>query len=103
MASISVNGAQSRKIYNETNLGTCRGAHSERKQLGRLLVTFLGNLRESSCVSLYRLTNSSIPAIELHSALDLERRRICRVARNTNQNEPFLIWSNTVVDYLSAS
>jgi hypothetical protein len=66
-------------------------------------MAFLADLRESGSVSICGMTNSPVPAIKLHSALDLKRRRICRVTRYTDQHEPFLVWSNTVIDDLSAS
>jgi hypothetical protein len=47
-------------------------------------------------MSLNRLTNPTVSAIQLH----IERRRICRVAGNSNEHEPFLVWGNSVVDDL---
>lgn len=51
-------------------------------------------------MSLNRLANPTVSAIQLHSALDLERRRICRVAGNSDEHEPFLIWGDSIVDDL---
>src|SRR5258708_720488 len=63
-------------------------------------MAFLANLRECSSMSFNRLTNPTTSAIQLRSALDLKRRRICRVAGNSNEHKPFLIWGDSIVDNL---
>jgi hypothetical protein len=46
---------------------------------------------ECNGVSFYRLTNSPVLAVQLHSAFDFERRRICRVSGYANEDKPFVI------------
>ena len=53
-------------------------------------------------MSLYWLTDGAFLAIQLHGTLDLERRRICRVSRDANEDEPLFIGGDAVVDYLGA-
>jgi hypothetical protein len=57
----------------------------------------LGYLRKRSSMSLNRPTNSSISAIQLHGTFDLERSRICRIARDSNEHDPFFIRSDSIV------
>jgi hypothetical protein len=66
-------------------------------------VTVLAYLCERSGVSFNRLTNPTIPAIQLHGTLHLERGRICRIARNSDEDEPFLVRGDSVVDDLGTS
>ena len=51
-------------------------------------------------MSLNRLADTTVPAVQLHGTLDLERRRVGGIARNTNENQPFLVSTAAVVDYL---
>ena|ERR1700676_3126662 len=62
----------------------------------------LAYLCKRSGMSLDRLADPTIPAIQLHGTLHLERGRVCRIARNSDEDEPFLIRSNSIIDYLSA-
>ena len=57
----------------------------------------LGYLRKRSSMSLNRLTNSSVSAIQLHGTFHLERSRICRIARDSDEHEPFLIRGDSIV------
>ena len=61
-------------------------------------MAILANLYKSSSMSLDRLTNPTVSAIQLHSALGLERRRICCVVGNSNEHELFLVWGDSIVD-----
>jgi hypothetical protein len=54
-------------------------------------------------VPFYRLTDTPLPAVKLHRALDFECRRICCIARNADEHEPFLVGSDAVVDYLGTT
>ena len=63
-------------------------------------MAILANLCKCGSMSLNRLANPTVSAIQLHSALDLECRRICCVAGNANEHEPFLIWGDLIVDDL---
>lgn len=47
------------------------------------------------------LGDTPIPVVQLHGAFDLECRRVGRISGNTDQNQPFLIKSGTIVYYLS--
>jgi len=47
------------------------------------------------------LTNTSFFAVKLHGTLNLEGRGVGRIPGYSNENEPFLIWSDAVVNYLS--
>lgn len=82
----------------------CTGSRSDREseELGCILVTIQLQLRERSSVTLDRLTNTPIPAVQLHRPLDLERGRICGISSNSNQDKPLLICAGTVVDDLGA-
>ena len=50
----------------------------------------------------YWLADSTIPAIELHCAFNFESGWVVCIARYTNEDEPFLIGRDTVVDNLGA-
>jgi len=41
-----------------------------------------------------------VSAIQLHSALDLKCRSICRVARNSYEYKSFLVWGDLIVNDL---
>lgn len=84
-------------------LGTGRSSHCECKQLGLVLVTVQLDFSKRSGVTFNRLTDTPIPAVELHSTLYFERRRVGRVARNTNEYQPFLVGAAAVVDDLSTN
>lgn len=62
----------------------------------------LHNLRKCSCMSLDWLADTTIPAIQLHGTLNLEGRRVGRVARNSNEDEPFLVRRHSVIDDLGS-
>ena len=57
-------------------------------------------LRERSSVALNWLANTTLPAVQLNVALDLERGRVGRVAGDANQYQPLLICSRAIVDDL---
>ena len=65
-------------------------------------MSVLLDLRKCGSMTLDRLTNASLLAIQLHGTFDLERGRIGAIARNTDDDEPFLIGSDSVVDDLCA-
>lgn len=39
----------------------------------------------------------------MHGTLDRERGGICAITRDTDENQPFLIWSDSVIDNLGSS
>ena len=51
-----------------------------------MLVTVQLQLSKGGGVSLNRLADTTVPAVQLHGALDLERGRVGGIARNTNEN-----------------
>jgi len=63
-------------------------------------MAILVDLCKCGSVTFNRLTDPTISAIKLHGALYLERSRICRVARDSNEHEPFLVCSDSIVDDL---
>lgn len=82
---------------------SCFLANGKGEQFGGLLVTVQLDLCKRSGVTFDRLTDPSFAAVKLHRSLNFERRGIGRVARDSNENWPFLVISNTVVDNLGAS
>jgi hypothetical protein len=50
--------------------------YGEQEQLRWLLIAMLHNLRKPCCMSFDRLTDTAVPAMQLNSALNLERRRV---------------------------
>ena len=85
-----------------TYLGTSRGSDGECKHLGCILVTIQLELSERSSVTFNWLGNTPIPAVQLHSTLYFERRRVGSVSGNTNKHKPFLVSTGAVVDDLRA-
>lgn len=83
-------------------LGTSCRANSKSKKLCRVLMSVLLDFRKRRGMTFYRLADSTFLAIQLHRTFDLERRGICCVSRDANEDEPFFIGSDTVVDYLGA-
>jgi hypothetical protein len=67
-----------------------------------MLVTSELDLSESGSVALYRLTDITFPTVQLHRTLNFERRGVCCVTRNPNEDQPFLIRTRTVIDNLRA-
>lgn len=65
--------------YTSTYLSSGRSANSEGEQLCRMLMTVQLELCKSSGVSFNRLADPSVPAVELHSALDLECGWVLRI------------------------
>jgi hypothetical protein len=75
---------------------------TEGKEFGDILMTVQFEFCNHSSVAFYGLTNAPVLALELHSALDLECRRVCGVPGYANKNQPLLVWSSTIIDYLSS-
>ena len=48
------------------------------------------------------LADTTVPAVQLHGALDLKRGGVGRISRNTNEYEPLLVSTAPVVDDLCA-
>lgn len=90
-------------LQHESYLRARGGADREREQLRRLLVAIKLELRKRRRMSLDWLADAPLPAVKLHGTLDLERRRIRRVARDTNEDEPLFITTCPVVDDLRAN
>lgn len=90
------------RLLRVTHLGTSRSPYGEREQLGLVLMTVQLELSESRSMTLNRLTNTPVPAVQLHSTLHFERSRVGSVARDANKNEPFLVSAAAVVDDLCA-
>lgn len=86
-----------------TNLRAGSSSDRERENLRRVLVAIQFELRKRSCMSLNRLANTALFAVQLHRTLDLKRGRICRVSCNTNKDHPLLVARDTVVNDLSSS
>lgn len=51
-----------------------------------MLVAVQLQLGKGSSVTLNRLADTTIPTIQLHGALDLERGRVGGISRNTDEN-----------------
>jgi hypothetical protein len=54
-------------------------------------------------MTLERMADGAVTAIEVHGALDLERSRVCRVARDTDKDKPLLVRGSAIIYNLSAS
>jgi hypothetical protein len=67
-----------------------------------VLVTFELHFSKSSGMTLDRLADTTVPAVQLHGALDLKSGGIGGVSRDTNEYEPLLISTAAVVDDLCA-
>ena len=65
-------------------------------------MTFQLHLSKSGGVTLDRLADTTIPAIQLHGAFDFERGGVGGISRNANEHEPLLVSTAAVVDYLGA-
>jgi hypothetical protein len=61
-------------------------------------MAILAYLCKRSSMPLDGLTDSTVPAIQLHSTLHLERGRVCRIARYSNEDK---VQGDSIVDYLS--
>ena len=59
-------------------------------------------LGKSGGVTLNRLADTTVPAIQLHGTLDLKRSGVGGVSRDTNEYEPLLVGAAAVVDDLRA-
>ena len=53
-------------------------------------------------MTLNRLADTAVPAIQLHGTLDFKRGGVGRIARDTNEYEPLFISAAAVVDNLRA-
>jgi hypothetical protein len=78
-------------------------AYSKGEKLGGCRSPIKFQFRKGSRVSFNRLANAALTAVELHRTLDLEGLWISRVPRDTNENQPFFIDRDAVVDNLSTS
>lgn len=85
-----------------TDLGTSSSSYGECEELGRVLVAIKFQLGERRSMTLNRLTDTPVPTVQLHGALDLESGWVRRIASDTNKYEPFLVRAGTVVDDLRA-
>ena len=94
--------ALSRESVEAAYLSSIARPNREREQLRYILPPVQLYLRKCSCMSLDGLADSSLLAIQLHRALDLERGRIRRVARDTADSHPLLTRRDAVVDNLAA-
>ena len=68
-----------------------------------MLVAVELEFRKGSSVTLDRLTNTTLAAVQLDVALDFESRGVGRVAGDANQDQPLFVCSRTVVDNLRAN
>lgn len=68
-----------------------------------MLIAIQLELSKGGGVTLDWLTDSTVPAIQLHGALDLECGGVRGISGNADEYEPLLISTAAVVDYLCAN
>ena len=86
--------------FDDVKFGTSRRAHGEREEFVRHVGVLCLELSKRSGMSINRLRNSALLAVELHRSFNTEGIRIHRVARDTNKDHPLAIGGCTIVDDL---
>lgn len=74
-----------------TYFGPGSSPHGKRKEFSRELMAIQFELSKRGSVSLNRLANRALNAIQLHRTLDLERTWVRRIPRNAHKHHPLAV------------